>query len=59
MPLSDYIETEAAFCQEQREAERRCCLLMEDIQFACAEKTEAELERILAMIEGKEGDADA
>lgn len=52
-------EPETPEAKAQREEGKRYCLLMEDIQFACAEKTEAELERILAMIEGKEGDADA
>lgn len=41
-------EWEALTTQREGEAERRCCLLMEDIQFACADKTEAELEAQLA-----------
>ena len=45
-------EPETPEAQAQREEEERCCLLLDDIQFAVAEKSLGELERILALIEG-------
>jgi hypothetical protein len=43
-------EPETPEAEAQREEDERCCLLMEDIEFAVADRSSGELERILALV---------
>ena len=43
-------EPETSEAEAQREENERCCFLMEEIEFAVADKSSGELERILALV---------